>query len=123
VLLTLKSRKYATDKKEQNPVMQYIDAEVKSNPVLLFMKGTPDAPQCGFSRTVVNLLHHHDAKFKGINILEDDHLRQSVKDYSSWPTYPQLYVNGEFVGGHDIVVGYYKEGKLAEVLKTEKKQA
>lgn len=94
-----------------------IDAEVKSNDVLLFMKGTPKMPMCGFSGQVVQILGHLGVPFKGVNILESDELRQGVKDYSNWPTFPQLYVKGEFIGGADITREMFQAGELQTLLK------
>ena len=94
-----------------------IDAEVKSNDVLLFMKGTPKMPMCGFSGQVVQILNHLGVPFKGVNILESDAMRQGVKDYSNWPTFPQLYVKGEFVGGADITREMFQAGELQTLLK------
>lgn len=94
-----------------------IDAEVKSNDVLLFMKGTPKMPMCGFSGQVVQILNHLGVSFKGVNILESDELRQGVKDYSNWPTFPQLYVKGEFIGGADITREMFQAGELQTLLK------
>ncbi|MBV5266427.1 Grx4 family monothiol glutaredoxin [Pinisolibacter aquiterrae] len=94
-----------------------IDAEVKSNDVLLFMKGTPKMPQCGFSGQCVQILNHLGVPFKGVNILESDELRQGVKDYSNWPTFPQLYVKGEFIGGADITREMFQAGELQALLK------
>jgi monothiol glutaredoxin len=90
---------------------------VEKNDVCLYMKGTPDSPQCGFSMAVTNLLKHLDVKFVGINVLEDEKLRQGIKDYSDWPTIPQLYVKGEFVGGCDIVKEMFEKGELSTLLK------
>ena len=89
---------------------------VEKNDVCLYMKGTPDSPQCGFSMAVTNLLKHLDVKFVGINVLEDEKLRQGIKDYSDWPTIPQLYVKGEFVGGCDIVKEMFEKGELEKVI-------
>ena len=94
-----------------------IDAEVKSNDVLLFMKGTPKMPMCGFSGQVVQILSHLGVPFKGVNILESDELRQGMKDYSNWPTFPQLYIKGEFVGGADITREMFQAGELQTLLK------
>jgi monothiol glutaredoxin len=94
-----------------------IDDVVKSNDVLLFMKGTPKMPMCGFSGQVVQILNHLGVPFKGVNILESDELRQGVKDYSNWPTFPQLYVKGEFVGGADITREMFQAGELQSLLK------
>ena len=94
-----------------------IEAEVKSNDVLLFMKGTPKMPMCGFSGQVVQILSHLGVPFKGVNILESDELRQGLKDYSNWPTFPQLYIKGEFVGGADITREMFQAGELQAMLK------
>ena len=98
----------------------FIDNEINNNDVCLFMKGTPDAPQCGFSMAVSNILKILEVKFKGINILENNELRQGIKEYSEWPTIPQLYIKKEFVGGCDIVKEIYENGKLKEILKEKK---
>ena len=93
---------------------------IKENDVCLFMKGTPDSPQCGFSMAVSNVLKHLNVKFKGVNILEDDELRQGIKDFSDWPTIPQLYVKNEFIGGCDIVKEMFEKGELQSLLKEKK---
>ena len=95
-----------------------IDDAVKTTDVLLFMKGTPNFPQCGFSAAVVQVLTHLGVPFKGIDVLTDPSLRQGVKEFSEWPTIPQLYVKGEFVGGCDIVREMYQTGELLELLNT-----
>ena len=92
-----------------------IESLIKDNEVCLFMKGTPDAPQCGFSMAVTNVLKHLNVNFKGINVLEDQKLREGIKIFSDWPTIPQLYVNKEFVGGCDIVKEMYESGELKKV--------
>ncbi|WP_319413532.1 Grx4 family monothiol glutaredoxin [uncultured Cohaesibacter sp.] len=97
-------------------IQDWIDNEVKSNEIVLFMKGTPTFPQCGFSGQVVQILDYLDAPYKGINVLENDDLRQGIKDYSNWPTIPQLYVKGEFVGGCDIVREMFQSQELQELL-------
>ena len=102
-----------------NPVSEQIRGEVGGHEVVLFMKGTPVFPQCGFSAAVVQILSHLGVKFKGIDVLQDPGLRQGIKDFSSWPTVPQLYVKGEFVGGCDIVREMAETGEL-EQLFTEK---
>ena len=89
---------------------------INNNEVCLFMKGTPDSPQCGFSMTVSNILKHLKVNFKGINVLEDENLRQGIKDFSDWPTIPQLYVKGEFVGGCDIVKEMFEKEELKKFL-------
>ena len=94
-----------------------INKEIESNEVCLFMKGTPDAPQCGFSMAVSNILKIMEVKFQGINVLEDQNLRDGVKVYSDWPTIPQLYIKNEFIGGCDIVKEMYENGELKKVLE------
>tara|TARA_Y100001960_G_scaffold316009_1_gene382354 strand:+ start:1812 stop:2129 length:318 start_codon:yes stop_codon:yes gene_type:complete len=90
---------------------------IEKNDVCLFMKGTPDSPQCGFSMAVSNLLKHLKVNFKGINVLENQNLRQGIKDYSDWPTIPQLYVKGEFIGGCDIVKEMFEKGDLKKLFE------
>ncbi len=92
---------------------------IEKNNVCLFMKGTPDSPQCGFSLAVSNILKHLQVKFEGINVLENEALRQGVKEYSDWPTIPQLYIKGEFVGGCDIVKEMFEKGELKELLSSK----
>jgi monothiol glutaredoxin len=94
-----------------------IDAVVKAHPVVLFMKGTPLFPQCGFSSRAVAILDHLGAHYESVDVLQDQAIRQGIKGYSDWPTIPQLYVNGEFVGGSDIMMEMYESGELAELLK------
>tara|TARA_B100000941_G_scaffold250221_1_gene196401 strand:+ start:166 stop:486 length:321 start_codon:yes stop_codon:yes gene_type:complete len=101
-------------------IKQKINNLIKEHNVCLFMKGTPDAPQCGFSMAVSNVLKHLNVKFEGINVLEDENLRQGIKDFSDWPTIPQLYVKGEFVGGCDIVKELFEKGELKSLLKDKK---
>ena len=93
-----------------------IDTEVKNNDVVLFMKGTPDAPMCGFSGRATQILNSLGVAFKGINVLESNEIRQGIKDYTNWPTVPQLYVKGEFVGGSDIMMEMYQSGELKTLL-------
>ena len=90
---------------------------IKENKGCLFMKGTPDTPQCGFSMTVSNILKHLNIEFRGINVLDDEDLRQGIKDFSDWPTIPQLYVKEEFVGGCDIVKELFEKGELQKLFK------
>jgi monothiol glutaredoxin len=97
-------------------IKTWIDSEVKSNDVVLFMKGTPQMPMCGFSGRVVQILDHLGAGYKGINVLDSGELRQGIKEYSNWPTIPQLYVKGEFVGGCDIVIEMFQSGELKTLL-------
>ena len=94
-----------------------IEDLINDNQVCLFMKGTPDAPQCGFSMAVANVLKHLNVNFKGINVLEDENLRQGIKEFSDWPTIPQLYVKKEFIGGCDIIKEMYENGELKKVLE------
>ena len=98
-------------------INEFIDTQVKSNPVVLFMKGTPDFPQCGFSGQVVQILDYLGVEYAGVNVLESDELRQGVKAYSDWPTIPQLYVKGEFVGGCDIVREMFQSEELGQLLE------
>ncbi|MBC8789990.1 MAG: monothiol glutaredoxin, Grx4 family [Tagaea sp. CACIAM 22H2] len=102
-----------------DPVKERIEADLKANDIVLYMKGTPVFPQCGFSAAVVQVLTHMGVKFKGINVLEDPELRQGIKEFTNWPTIPQLYVKGEFVGGCDIVREMYQTGELADLLATK----
>jgi monothiol glutaredoxin len=96
---------------------QFIDNEVKGNEVVLFMKGTPHFPMCGFSSQVVQILDNLGVAYKGLNVLENDELRQGIKTYSNWPTIPQLYIKGEFVGGCDIIREMFQSGELQSLLK------
>ena len=98
-------------------VDKFIENEVKGNQVVLFMKGTPQFPMCGFSGQVVQILDHLGVAYKGLNVLESDDLREGIKSYSNWPTIPQLYVKGEFVGGCDIVTEMFQSGELEGLLK------
>tara|TARA_B100000965_G_scaffold227427_1_gene190359 strand:- start:405 stop:722 length:318 start_codon:yes stop_codon:yes gene_type:complete len=93
---------------------------IDNNDVCLFMKGTPDSPQCGFSMAVSNVLKHLKVNFNGINVLEDDGLRQGIKEFSDWPTIPQLYIKGEFIGGCDIVKEMFEKGDLKNLLISKK---
>ncbi|MSO65670.1 MAG: Grx4 family monothiol glutaredoxin [Alphaproteobacteria bacterium] len=102
-----------------NPVFDRIDEEIKGNPVVLYMKGTPIFPQCGFSAAIVQILSRLSVKFKGVDVLMDPGLREGIKRFSNWPTIPQLYVKGEFIGGCDIVREMHENGELQQVL-TEK---
>jgi monothiol glutaredoxin len=98
-------------------IEQFIDNEVKGNDVVLFMKGTPQFPMCGFSGQLVQILDHLGVTYKGHNVLDSDDLREGIKAYSNWPTIPQLYVKGEFVGGCDIVREMFQAGELQSLLK------
>ena len=101
-----------------NSVAERIKSDIESNDVVLYMKGTPVFPQCGFSSTVVQVLTHLGVKFKGIDVLSDPSIREGIKQFSNWPTIPQLYVKGEFLGGCDIVREMYESGELQELLST-----
>jgi monothiol glutaredoxin len=98
-------------------IAQFIDNEVKNNDIVLFMKGTPQFPQCGFSGQVVQILDYLGVSYKGLNVLESDDLRNGIKAYSNWPTIPQLYVKGEFVGGCDIIREMFQAGELQGLMK------
>ena len=98
-------------------VLARIQNDIETNPVVLYMKGTPVFPQCGFSAQVVQVLSLAGVKFKAFDVLSDDELRQGIKEFSSWPTIPQLYVKGEFVGGCDIIREMYQSGELATFLQ------
>ena len=99
-----------------NPVFERIEADIKANPVVLYMKGTPVFPQCGFSARVVQILSHIGVPFKGVNVLEDMEVREGIKAYANWPTIPQLYIKGEFIGGADIVREMFQSGELQKHL-------
>lgn len=103
----------------ENPIFERIKEEVEDSDVVLFMKGTPIFPQCGFSAMVVQVLSHMGVKFKGVDVLADDEIRQGIKDYSKWPTIPQLYVKGEFVGGCDIIREMFEAGELRTVFDSK----
>ena len=96
-------------------VTDRIQRDITDNPVVLYMKGTPVFPQCGFSAAVVQILTHLGVKFKGVDVLSDPSVRQGIKDFSSWPTIPQLYVKGEFIGGCDIVREMFQQGELQQL--------
>lgn len=98
-------------------ILKIIAQQIQDHPVILYMKGSAAQPQCGFSQTVVKILNHLQVPFKDINVLEDPEIRQGIKDYSAWPTIPQLYVHQEFIGGCDIVMDLYKKGELSAVFK------
>ena len=112
----LAARKIVPQKDADMSIEQFIDNEVKSNDVVLFMKGTPQFPQCGFSGQVVQILDHVGVGYKGLNVLESADLRNGIKTYSNWPTIPQLYVKGEFVGGCDIIREMFQAGELQQLL-------
>ena len=104
-------------------VIERIKSQLSSNPVVLYMKGTPDFPQCGFSAQAVAALRAVGAEFAYVNVFEDPEIREGLKQYSNWPTYPQLYVNGELIGGCDITLELYQSGELAEIIKQAKAAA
>ena len=97
-------------------IKKKIENLIDENEVCLFMKGTPDTPQCGFSMAVSNILKNLNVKYKGVNVLEDENLRQGIKDFSDWPTIPQLYIKKEFIGGCDIVKEMFEKGELKKIL-------
>ena len=99
-------------------IAEQIKTEISTNPVVLYMKGTKDTPMCGFSAAVVQILNNLNVDFVDRNVLEDAELRQGIKDFTNWPTIPQLYVNGEFIGGCDIVREMFEAGELQELFKT-----
>ena len=99
-------------------ITERIQSEINSQDVVLFMKGTPVSPQCGFSAAVVGVLSHLGVQFRGVNVLEDNDIREGIKTFSDWPTIPQLYVKGEFMGGCDIVREMYETGELMETFNT-----
>ena len=103
------------DDKTKNTIQDHID----NNEVCLFMKGTPDSPQCGFSMVVTNILKHLEVNFKGINVLENQSMREGIKVFSDWPTIPQLYIKKEFVGGCDIVKEMYENGELKKIFESK----
>ena len=108
-----------TDTATANPIHDFIAQAVAEHPVVLFMKGVPEAPQCGFSAQVVQILDHVGADFVGVNVLQNDQLREGIKTFSDWPTIPQLYVKGEFVGGCDIVREMFQTGELKPFLEEQ----
>jgi len=97
-------------------IKQRIENDVKTNKVFLYMKGTPEAPMCGFSGQAVGLLKSYGVNFKAFNVFEDESIRQGIKEYADWPTIPQLYVNGEFIGGCDIMMEMHQNGELKNIL-------
>lgn len=99
-------------------ITERIQSEINSQDVVLFMKGTPVFPQCGFSAAVVGVLSHLGVQFRGVNVLEDNDIREGIKTFSDWPTIPQLYVKGEFMGGCDIIREMYETGELMEMFNT-----
>ncbi|MDB5457424.1 MAG: glutaredoxin-like protein [Caulobacter sp.] len=108
-----------TDAAVTSPALDFIAKTVAENPVVLFMKGVPDQPRCGFSSVCVQILDHLGVEFIGVDVLQDDELRQGVKTFTDWPTIPQLYVKGEFVGGSDIVREMFQSGELKTLLSDQ----
>ena len=104
----------------KDEIKKQITGYISKNKVMVFMKGTPDMPQCGFSKTVVDILNFHDVSFGHCNILEDQDLRQGIKEYSDWPTIPQVFIDGEFVGGCDIILELNNSGELGKMLEKVK---
>jgi monothiol glutaredoxin len=105
----------------EQQALERIKSDVESNPVCLFMKGTPDAPQCGFSAQVVQILNTYGVKYHAVDVLADWDVRESIKKFTNWPTIPQLYVSGKFIGGCDITAELHRKGKLGDVLKEASK--
>ena len=97
-------------------IKKKIDELIEKNEVCLFMKGTPDVPQCGFSLAISNVLKHLNVNFKGVNVLEDNNIREGIKEFTDWPTIPQLYINKKFIGGCDIVKEMFEKGELQKIL-------
>jgi monothiol glutaredoxin len=97
-----------------------IENDIKNNKVMLYMKGTPAAPQCGFSAQAVGILKEYKVPFHSVNVLDDEEIRQGIKEFSDWPTIPQIYINGEFIGGCDIVTEMHHSGELAELMNSLK---
>ena len=112
-----------TDTTAAESARAYIAETVNTHPVVLFMKGTPAQPQCGFSAAVVGALRHYDIPFQTVDVLADPAIRQAIKTYSDWPTIPQLYLNGTFVGGYDIVREMHETGELAELIAGSRAEA
>lgn len=104
----------------EESIRKQIENQIKKNKVFLYMKGTPEAPQCGFSGKAVEILKVHKVSFQSFNIFDDENIRQAVKEYSDWPTFPQLYVNGELVGGCDIMTELHENGELEKILEKAK---
>ena len=103
----------------EQQIKDQIENEISNNEVCLFMKGTPEAPQCGFSMAVSNMLKILEVNFKGVNVLENEHLRQGIKKFSDWPTIPQIYIKEEFIGGCDIIKEMHESGELVKLLKSK----
>eukprot|EP00941_MAST-03F_sp_MAST-3F-sp1_P000485 g485.t1 len=114
-----KPQRNAPPMNDPDSVNSFIEKSTKENKIMVFMKGTPEAPQCGFSGQVVRILHAEGVEFASANVLEDNDLREGIKTYSNWPTVPQVYIDGEFVGGCDIMTQLYQSGELEEMLNKE----
>ncbi|OQR84641.1 monothiol glutaredoxin-5, mitochondrial precursor [Achlya hypogyna] len=112
-----KPKYHAAASAEPDDVLKLIQSHVDTYPIMLYMKGTPSSPQCGFSRQVVQILHAQGISFDSVNVLDHPEIREGVKEFSQWPTIPQLFVKGEFVGGCDIITDMHKSGELAELLE------
>ena len=116
-------KKHDVDGGDDDAVLGMIDSHVKGNRVMLYMKGSPNQPMCGFSATVVGILKNSGADFASVNVLDYPEIREGVKKYAQWPTIPQLYIAGDFVGGCDIVKDLHESGELKELLKVPEKEA
>lgn len=103
----------------ENPMFSHIESLIQNHDIVLFMKGKPEAPMCGFSSVVIHALRLHGVNFHAVNVLDDSEIRESIKAYTNWPTIPQLYVKGEFIGGCDIVREMHESGELAELFKVK----
>ncbi|ETV79403.1 Grx4 family monothiol glutaredoxin [Aphanomyces astaci] len=112
-----KPKYHAAPSSDKDDVLKLIESHVNTYPVMLYMKGTPSSPQCGFSRQVVQILHAQGVSFDSVNVLDHEEIRDGVKEFSQWPTIPQLFVKGEFIGGCDIVTDMHKSGELEELFK------
>ena len=111
----LKQYQHSEDKMDEN-INDWISKKITSTDVVLFMKGTPEAPQCGFSNQVVQILNYLGIEFSSVNVLEDESIRNGIKEYTNWPTIPQLYVKNEFIGGADIIREMFEENELKEFM-------
>jgi len=113
----LKPKPKHEDPMTENPIFAEIEKDIQSSDIVLFMKGTKEMPQCGFSSAISGLLTQMNLPFKAVNVLENQELREGIKQYTDWPTIPQLYVKGEFIGGYDIVKDMYQQGEFQELMK------
>ncbi|KAG9401507.1 monothiol glutaredoxin grx5 [Aphanomyces cochlioides] len=112
-----KPKYHAAPSSDKDDVLKLIKSHVETYPIMLYMKGTPSSPQCGFSRQVVQILHAQGVSFDSVNLLDHPEIREGVKEFSQWPTIPQLFVKGEFIGGCDIVTDMHKSGELEDLFK------